>query len=204
MGYFGGGSFENDDALDWLGEVTPRNAVTRIRKALTDAVRYSPSSVRKWTKQQIALFVESDLEPYQSGALSPPEDWNGSVAEFVNKLRRESQDYVESERYIDEQYGPMELAIAAAEIVAIWGGREAGIESAYAQPAVEVCKSLRAKKVPVPLLELARDAIRKVLANKRYRRMRSFYLEAFPRISGGDDNLLPVKDLQARLGKIGK
>lgn len=198
MGYFGSNSFDNDDAADWLRQVTPRNAVTRIRKALKSARNFSPGDVPRHSREQLEDVIASSLAWCRA---NPPEHWKTSGRTLENHLEEESRILdlrYRKGQYLDEQYGPIEAAIAAAELVAVWAGKPNSTVN-YPSEAMRVVNVLATKPVPGDLLVEARQTVEIILANDRFQRMRSFYLSAFPDLSGGDDQMIAIRDLAKRL-----
>lgn len=205
VGYFGANSFENDDAADWIATLRPRTAVRRIEDALRAASDFSQTEAPRWSQEKIESFVSRGLEPYRSGILKPPEDWRKtgrSLTEFLEHKEKTEREYFSSGRYLDEQYGPVEVAIAAAEVVAMWGGQPNGADTPYDRIAAELVEQLKRKAVATDLVQLARECVKKILSNARYERMRKFYLDAFPGVSRGDDSMGSVRDLLERLNRI--
>ncbi|MDN5924873.1 MAG: DUF4259 domain-containing protein [Xanthomonadales bacterium] len=205
MGYLGKGAFDNDDAADWLASLKQRLANKQLAKALQAALDFSPDLIVPWSDEKIENFIRGGLAYYVKGIIPLPPEWQASgrsLEEFLEQEEKEEREYFASGRYLDEQYGPMEVAIAAAEMVAMWGGQATGEVTPYSQAAWNLVDTLKRKPVPVELVQLAIASIEKVLVNERYRRMRAFYLEAFPDMSGGDDAMAAVQDLFARLKRI--
>jgi len=197
MGYLGSGSFDNDAAADWLRSLTSRKALRQIEEVLRTAIDFSPDQIAPWSNEKIEGFILRGLAPYKNGILRPP--GGRSLADFLAEKERTEREYFSTGRYLDEQYGPAEAAIGAAELVAVWGGQPG---ADLPGNAISLVNTLKTKPAPSSLVQLARESMTKVLSNGRYQRMRRFYLNAFPDMSGGDDNMGAVKDLLARLKRV--
>ena len=199
MGYFGHTGFDNDDALDWLSQLGDRVTIDALKRALTAYKRYRPKDQRRFTQREIEenirLALISDLE-------DPPKWWTKSgkpLIQLLQQTEREVRDDLESGRYLDRQYGPVEQALAAAELVSCWGGKP----PAKVHPAVKkLLRQLPSLAIPKPLLDEAIDVVDAVSKNLRYGKMRKFYLPASPELSGGPDSMSGVRDTLARLQAI--
>src|SRR5512146_2403235 len=154
MGYFGPTSFENDEAMDWLAERATKALTGSIKSALTAYPKYLKSGRKgdRLSRKQIEELISMLLESWEE---DPPEDWKRSrkpIKSLLEEEERKLRDEYYSGRYLDKEYGPIEPAIAAAELVAGWGGcpgtkypREARQLLAHAAPA----------RPPLMLVELA-------------------------------------------------
>jgi hypothetical protein len=198
MGYFGHTGLDNDDALDWIGELGDGVTAAGLRKAFRAYKRFRPRTQKRFTPNQIEenirLALISDLE-------DPPRWWSKSgkpLIELLQQTEREVRDDLESGRYLERQYGPVEQALAAAEVVASWGGRP----PAKVHPAAKkMLRKLPSGPVPIALLD-AIDVVSAVSKNPRYQKMREFYLNAFLEVSGGSDSMAGVKDIIERLRDV--
>ncbi len=62
MGAWGPGVFENDEAMDWLGEMLESDSVALIQEALSSAVVDRSSFIQKlFGKKFASVFLEADL-----------------------------------------------------------------------------------------------------------------------------------------------
>jgi hypothetical protein len=198
MSYFGCAAFENDDALDWLAGVTRANAERKIRKGIADYLAYVNKGAvpEPLTAEQIEGIVEDVRDSHRR---FPPKSWIGSgrpIDKLLDEEETEIRDRYKSGRYLDEQYGPVEIAVAASELVSILAG--SGPRN-LPENVAEFAITLRDLKLPLDILDKAISAIRLVLSNDRYRRMRAFHLAAFPDVSGGDDDMASICELLDRL-----
>jgi hypothetical protein len=199
MGYFGRTGFDNDDALDWIGGLGANVMPNSLKRAFAAYKRYRPTDQKRFTQAQIEenirLALISDLE-------DPPEWWSKSgksLMELLQQTEKEVRGDLESGRYLERRYGPVEQALAAAELVAAWGGNPP--ETIH--PAVKkVLKNLPATPVPKALINEAIEVVSAISKNSRYKRMREFYLDAFPEVTGGSDSMIGVKDILKRLQAI--
>lgn len=197
MGYFGHSGFDNDDALDWLGGIG--GGVTgAISRALNDYLRYarSPPAPEHLSKAEIAEIIEAVVRFNKE---NPPGWWRRSgkpKAQHLEEIEQELREKYSSGRYLNEEYGPVEIALAAAELTATLAGQP---PADLSPTAAELVRRYSAERIQASLLKKAANVVEQVLRNRRYARMRKFYLEAFPDVSGGADSMRAVKDLLNRL-----
>jgi hypothetical protein len=198
MGYFGPTSFENDDAMDWLGERAAKALRPSIKSALSAYPKYLKSGRKgdRLSKRQIEELISMLLESWQE---DPPEDWKRRrkpIKSLLEEEERKLRDEYYSGRYLDKEYGPIEPAIAAAELVAGWGGCPG---TKYPREARQLLVRVAPARPPLVLVESAIDVMLQIIKDNRYRRMRTFYLDSFQDVTGGDDKMAALKDLIARL-----
>jgi len=202
MAYWGPQAFQNDQAADWVGELTRQNASKRIRRALVDVINFSAEDIQRWSKDKIDRFVERIVCDLRD---KPPLEWKESgktLEAFLADVERDLRDEYESERYLSKRYGPIEEGLAAAELPAIWGNRPPPRTPPYDDRAYELTAVLRRKLVPEDLLRLARNVVRRTLSSEPYRSMREFYRGLPEGSRDGDDVMAAVKNLAARLEQI--
>lgn len=200
MGYFGKNILENDQALDWLGELTARNVRGRIRKAFVRFIAWEPRDETVYSQDDIELRIGYAIA-HDRKFLPGHRKVSGAEAEsMVQAAAAEYRSYLESGRYLDERYGPAEEALAAAELVRQWITPDGSVSEC--EETAAILESLRRKQPESDLVDLATRAVDKALSSERYQRMRKFYLEAFPNMSGGDDSMAAVKELREDLERM--
>ncbi|APV48894.1 hypothetical protein BWI17_03870 [Betaproteobacteria bacterium GR16-43] len=197
MGHFGHTGFDTDDAMDWLADFRGKYSPSRVAKALAAYEKYSTTGTTKaFTPAQIeeivSLTVLDDIE-------DPPRGWKKSGLSFeawIAKRRRDLLKHYNSGKYLNERYGPVELALAACELLVT----AAGVPPA--KMPLEAKRLARSARPTKKQLQRALRVAEQVAANKRYRAWRSENLKAFQGFSGGDDNMGGVADLVDRLRAI--
>ncbi len=198
MGYFGHSAFDNDEAMDWLATVSRANAGARIRKALNSYISF----VKAGAKPELATpeYIDSIVEDVrESHTRFPPKWWLESgrpLDELLKEEELELRDHFASGRYLDEQYGPAEEALAAAEAVAVLGGIP---PEDLSQETRNALQSLGPVSLTRGIVESAVTAVELLLADSRYCKMRGFFLSAFPMVSGGNDAMSHIENLLHRL-----
>jgi hypothetical protein len=192
MGYFGTGSFENDPALDWLPGLTPKNLSLRLRKTLLSAQRFKPENVKPYSRDEIEDLVGKLVSYYRTNPLPA---WEQDADSQIKSIEAETREHFVSGRYLDEEYGPLEEAIAASEVIAIWAG-VGKLGAPYSDLVEKVLSSLSRKRPPAELAELAVQVLGSILANKRYARMREFFLSSSGLV---DSDMKAVRDLRQRI-----
>ena len=197
MGYFGQSAFENDEAVDWMQSIKGRRCTKQaLLRPLKRYLAFKPGAdKRPLTQDQIESLIQWGIQALRS---EPPAGWKGSgrsIEQHLAEVERTEREHYLSGRYVDEQYGPVEPALAAAEIIAVLSEHPPASISSLAAELITGC----AVRPDGDVIELALRCVREILANERYKRMRAFYLQAFPDVSGGDDGMRAVKDLLKRL-----
>jgi len=201
MGYFGHSAFDNDEAMDWLATISRASAAARIRRALNSYISF----VKAGAKPELATpeYIDSIVEDVrESHTKFPPKWWLDSgrpLDEHLQEEELELRDHFASGRYLDEQYGPAEEALAAAEAVAVFGGFP---PENLSQDTRSVLQSLGPISLSREIVDSAVTAAELLLADSRYCKMREFFLRAFPEVSGGDDAMSHIENLLQRLRKL--
>lgn len=199
MGYFGCDILENDKAMDWLDETPVRSAPKRIEATIRKYLAWTRRDERRFSQKDIDEMVEREISHDRK---YPPAEWKTTgipIEELVQEEAKKFRHHLESGRYLDEEYGPAEEALAAAYLVKEWGGARDRKEVSTLEDCERLVLALSKKPLPLELLDLAIAAVEKALACERYQRMRGFYLQSFPEITGNDDQMMAVKDLHGCL-----
>ena len=196
MGHFGHSGFDTDDAMDWLAEFDSSLDSSKISKAFRAYERYvaGDSEGETLTHEQIERVITGALKFWRD---YPPNDWRESGMSLEAWLQSEEKRLREryySGAYLDDDYGPVETALAAAELVAA----AAGVPSAT-MPCEAATLAKQAARMNRRTIDRAAKVVELILSNEKYRRMRAKFLGAFPTFSGGDDAMAGVKDLHERL-----
>lgn len=195
MGYWGPQPFENDRALDWIGGFNGKFSSRRVRKAFKDYLSYSPAEDGVLTPSDVENII-SQLKA--SFIRNPPRAYKESGKSFDDWLRgweADKRDYYESGRYLAEDYGPAEEAIAAVALLAATCSKSVNVPDSL-RPLLETAT------IPSEQLRLeAMAVLDKVLGDVNYAKMRSFYLSAFPCVTQGDDSLAAVIELRNMLAQ---
>jgi hypothetical protein len=202
MGYFGHLAFENDVALDWLSALTERNALRAIKKACRDSISFNPGDVEPYSPEEIDELVGKLLAYYKQNPLQAWKVSGRTLEDHLLEIETENRERYNSGRYLDEEYGPIEPAIAAGELVALWNGALTAQKSVYAKDAQRLVSKLARKPCPAEVISLAREALERIVVSERYIAMRNFYLGAFADLSGGDDSMQGVTDILNRLRSL--
>ena len=200
MGHFGHSGFDTDDAMDWLAEFGGSFDTSKISKAFRAYERYvaGDSENETLTSEQIERVIAIDLKFWRD---YPPKDWRESGLSLEAWLQTEQERLREryySGAYLDDDYGPVEPALAAAELVAA----VAGVPPATVPREAEML-ARKTTRISRRTLDRAAKVVEHILSNEKYRRMRAKFLGAFPAFSGGDDAMAGVKDLYERLRRVG-
>lgn len=170
MGYLGKSVLGNDRALEWLRELSPSNVKARIKAALCNYIRWNEKD-RKASSQYLI-------------------DHLASVA---------IQTDLEAGKFPGEECGPVEEALAAAELVCCWNRKTDAALGEEKEAIEKLLLTLRRKHVPEQLRGLSIAVVEKALFSERYQRMRKFYLNEFPDVSGSDDPMAAIRILLCRL-----
>lgn len=203
MGYFSASPLGNDDALDWLAQVPSRNPLQPIRAAVRAYLKHAngESKPEPYSAEEIEEIIQGVRESHTK---FPPKWWLDSGREVPQMLDEEEKalrEHFVSGRYLDEEYGPVEEFLAAAELLAI----ACGYPSSDATEAVrEAASAIARKDVPKAIWDEVIRGLEHVLSNEAYRRMRQFYLDAFPETSGGSDDMQAVRNLLTRVRACAK
>ena len=199
MGYFGGNILDNDKAMDWLDATSSRSSSRRIEASIKSYISWSGRNGRRFSQDDIEEMVERAIRHDRK---YPPSHWKGMnrpTEELIQESALRYREHLESGRYLDEEYGPAEEALAAAYLVKEWGGARARKEVSTLEDCERLVLALSKKPLPLELLDLAIAAVEKALACERYQRMRGLYLQSFPEITRNDDQMMAVNDLLASL-----
>ena len=100
----------------------------------------------------------------------------------MERRARDVRDHYQSGRDLDERYGPVEPALAAAKVIAAWAGRP--LAGGLPERARLALQALHPKQAPRKLVEVASEVVDHILRDEKYRRMRRLYLSAFPDVTG--------------------
>jgi hypothetical protein len=57
MAYYGEGSFDTDQAFDWLEECSSQNIKRKLKKAFNDILKFDDSQKTPWSKEKIEDFI---------------------------------------------------------------------------------------------------------------------------------------------------
>jgi len=199
MGYFGSGAFDNDDARDWLASAKGKLSSATLSRPLSKYEKFAregPGTSERMTREQIERVVAGQISFWRQ---DPPPNWEKEAKTLEEWLQREEsrkRDYYSSGQYLDREYGPVEAALAAAELIASLSGNPGnGLPD-------EVDSMLQSNAMLIPstaLIKRAAVVVKEILSNDRYRRMRAAFLNAFPEASGGDDEMRSIESLLKRL-----
>ena len=201
MGYLGPGSFDNDQAMDWLADFRDSISMRKLTAPISAYEKYlreGPTPAMTLSQTQIEQIISAQLAFWRQ---YPPPGWEReapTIDEWLADEESRKREFYGSKRYLDEEYGPVEIAIAASELIAALGGFPAPVYPAEVTDVLRACKSL---KVKIAHVSRAKDVVDGVLDNHRYYRMRTMFLDAFPKVTRGADDMTEVKKLRDRLGR---
>jgi hypothetical protein len=97
--------------------------------------------------------------------------------EWLLKFENDLKEKYYSGRYLDEEYGPVEEALAAAEIVALWGGCELRPMEDDDETVIHILGFLKTKPCDKETLQMSIGAVQAILDNKSYYNMRKWWLD---------------------------
>ena len=189
MAYSGPSSFDNSAAKNWLETLSNASALTRIRRALDEARSFHHRSPRAVSRNDINQII-ARLEKRQILVLG-----RAPKRPLTANKRQPLRNWFASGRYLVEESGPFERALAASEILAIW----LGFPSKALFPERITAINKLQKNVPRSLLLDAICTVELILSDKSYRHMRAVYLDAFAWFTGGGDSMRGVAELLLRL-----
>ena len=203
MGYFGRGAFENDKGLDWLESAKPKTLVDGIRAALSAYLKYRKKPSPALSARQMRAEIDMFMEILQSTSMpAHQKKRHGTRAAWLEAARKEEEEYYQSGAYRFDSVPPVEEALAAAELASCWNGHPpAGLTERAAKKIAMLSDRAPQDRVPGALVVRARQVVERALASKEYKKMRAFYLNASPEISGGDDKMAYRRDLKKRLAR---
>ncbi|MCB1584462.1 MAG: hypothetical protein R3E90_14835 [Marinicella sp.] len=203
MAYYGEGTFDNDTAFDWLEECTSRNIKRRFKKAFSDIAKYDDTDKKPWSREKIDNFIDKLIRSYQADSPPPvnnPRYNQLPAGEWLKKWEEDLKDEYYSGRYLDEEYGPVEEALAAGEVVALWGGCEPRPMEDDDETVRYILDFLGKKPLDKDILKLAIEAVQVVLNNKSYHNMRKWWLD--PDNEYDFDHMREVNLLMERLKSL--
>ena len=195
MAYFGIQILENDKALDWIDALPTRSPAKRVERALSDYIDWKRGNEAPLSQSDIDRLVDYAIQHDRKYPLSHWKNSNRQIEEWIQDDARKYREELEAGKYLDEEYGPAEEALAAAYLVRAWGFAQERGEISTIEECESHLRTLSKKPLRSDLLNLAISAVEKALASEHYRRMRKFYLEAFPAVSGDDDQMRTVNEL---------
>lgn len=185
--------------MDWLDATSSRSSSRRIEASMKSYLSWSDADGRRFSQDDIEEMVERAIRHDRKYPLPHWKQINKPAEELVQESALRYREHLESGRYLDEEYGPAEEALAAAYLVKEWGCALDKKEVSTLEDCERLVLALSKKPLPVEFLDLAIAAVEKALACERYQRMRRFYLQSFPEITGNDDQMMAVNDLHASL-----